>query len=262
MTRHLLLYLVAAGLGCSDRPVELGSSRLVDLSHSFDEQTIFWPTEEEGFVLELGFAGRTEAGYWYEANRFRTAEHGGTHLDAPVHFAEGHLSADEVPLESLVGDAIVVDVSEACEAYPDYEISVGDLERWQAEHGSIPRGRIVLLRTGYASRWPDRMRYLGTRELGPEAVPKLHFPGLEPAAARWLVERRVKAVGIDTASIDRGQSTRFESHQILFAADIPAFENLTGLDQLPARGFSVVALPMKIRGGSGGPLRAIAVLPP
>ena len=252
--------LAVAVLACGDPALELDGGRVVDLSHAFDEATIFWPTEE-GFRLELGSAGRTEQGYWYESNRFRSAEHGGTHLDAPAHFAEGHQTVDEIPLERLIGSAVRVDVSEACAQDRDHAIGVADLERFEEQHGEIPHGAIVLLRTGFSRHWPDRKRYLGTAERGAEAVPKLHFPGLDARAARWLVERRVKSVGIDTASIDPGQSTRFESHQILFEADIPAFENLTALDTLPPRGFHVIALPMKIRHGSGGPLRAVAIVP-
>jgi kynurenine formamidase len=257
--RQAVAALVAVLLCCGDPALELDGTRAVDLSHAFDADTIFWPTEE-GFALELGFAGRTEQGYWYEANRFRSAEHGGTHIDAPVHFAEGRQSVDEIPLERLIGPAVVVDVREACAADPDYAIHVADLRAFESRHGAIPRGAIVLLHTGFSRFWPDRARYLGTTQRGPEAVPLLHFPGLAPEAAAWLVERHVRAVGIDTASIDPGQSNDFQAHQILFAADIPAFENLTSLDVLPARGFSVVALPMKIRGGSGGPLRAVALL--
>jgi kynurenine formamidase len=155
-----------------------------------------------------------------------------------------------------------VDVAEACAKDRDYAVSVADLERFEAAHGRIPDGAALLLRTGFAARWPDRARYLGTAERGPAAVAKLHFPGLDPAAARWLAaNRKVAAVGIDTASIDPGTSQRFESHQILFAADVPAFENLAHLGPLPATGATLVALPMKIAGGSGGPLRAVAILP-
>ena len=261
MKRCAAAALASLLLGCGDPALDLDGMRAIDLSHAFDEQTIFWPTEEEGFVLELGFAGRTEQGYWYEANRFRSAEHGGTHIDAPAHFAEGRHSVDEIPLERLIGPAVLVDVREACSADPDYAIQVADLRRFESRHGAIRRGAIVLLHTGYSRSWPDRARYLGTAQRGPEAVPLLHFPGLTPEAATWLVERRVHAVGIDTASIDPGQSRDFQAHQILFAADIPAFENLTSLDVLPARGFHLVALPMKISGGSGGPLRAVALLP-
>ncbi|MCM3900094.1 MAG: cyclase family protein, partial [Pyrinomonadaceae bacterium] len=103
--------------------------------------------------------------------------------------------------------------------------------------------------------------YLGTEERGAEAVAKLHFPGLHPDAARWLAANRsIKAIGLDTASIDFGQSTLFESHRILFDKNIPAFENVANLDRLPPKGFSVIALPMKIKGGSGGPLRIVAIL--
>lgn len=249
-------------VGCAQRaPDPIESRTLVDLSHAFDAATIFWPTEE-GFVLERGFAGTTEGGWHYEANRFRSAEHGGTHLDAPIHFAAGAPTADAVPLERLVGAAVVVDVTAACAADRDHAVSLADLAAFEAAHGRIPDASIVLLHTGFARFWPDRAAYLGTAERGPGAVAKLRFPGLSAEAARWLVdERRVRAVGIDTASIDPGVSTTFESHRVLGAARVPVFENLAALDRLPARGFEVVALPMKIAGGSGGPLRAIAILP-
>jgi kynurenine formamidase len=248
--------------GCAAPSADpLAGARLVDLSHAFDADTIFWPTEQ-GFVLERGFAGRTEQGYWYEAHRFRTAEHGGTHLDAPAHFAEGRSHVDAVPIERLVGPAVRVDVSEACAANQDHAVGLEDLRGFERAHGAIPEGAIVLLHTGFGRFWPDRARYLGTAERGPAAVAKLHFPGLDAQAARWLVEeRRIRAVGLDTASIDPGVSTRFETHRVLAEAEVPALENLANLERLPSRGFSVVALPMKIRGGSGGPLRAIAIVP-
>jgi kynurenine formamidase len=234
---------------------------LVDLSHEYSDQAIFWPTAE-AFRLEKVADGMTPQGYYYAANNFAGAEHGGTHLDAPVHFAQGRWSAEQVPLEQLIGEAAVVDVSAACASQPDYQVSVADLTAWEETHGSL-NGMILLIRTDYATRWPDAARYLGTAERGEAAVSKLHFPGLHPDAARWLVEnRQVKAVGIDTASIDYGQSTLFETHRVMYARNIPGFENLTNLHQLPARGTTLIALPMKIKGGSGAPLRAIAVLAP
>ena len=248
--------LVAAPVAAAD-----AGRTLVDLTHAFDADTIYWPTEE-GFVLERGPAGVTPGGYYYEAHRFRAAEHGGTHLDAPIHFAAGHQTTDAIPLERLVGPAVVVDVSRACAADRDHAVAIEDVAAFETAHGRIPDGAIVLLRTDFARFWPDRARYLGTAERGAEAVAKLHFPGLSEAAARWLVaERRVHAVGIDTASIDPGISTRFETHRALFAENVPAFENLANLDRLPPRGFEIGALPMKIAGGSGGPLRAIALVP-
>ncbi len=233
----------------------------VDMTYAYDENTIFWPTARP-FELEIVAAGMTEGGYYYAANNFCTAEHGGTHLDAPIHFSEGRQTAEQIPLERLIGAAAVVDVSAAAAADSDYQVAVSDLEAWEAEHGRIPDGSVLLLRTGWGSRWPDRARYLGTSLSGPDAVPELHFPGLHPEAARWLVEnRRIDALGIDTPSIDYGQSTLFESHRILYAENIPAFENVARLDRLPATGAYVIALPMKIAGGSGGPLRIVGMIP-
>ena len=248
-------------LACASPNSLLDQRVIVDLSHSYTSDTIYWPTEE-GFVLEGGSTGMTDKGYWYSANRFRSAEHGGTHIDAPEHFAQGHWTVDEIPLRRLIGPAVRVEVRRQAEKNPDYEVTVSDFEAWEALHGAIPQGAIVLIDTGFGRRWPDRESYLGTGDFGAEAVSKLHFPGLAPSAAEWLVgEREIHAVGLDTASIDRGQSTLFESHRILFEANIPAFENLANLDQLPEKGFSVIALPMKIEGGSGAPLRAIGLVP-
>jgi kynurenine formamidase len=256
-----LLAAACAGGPSGDDP--FAGATLVDLSHAFDADTVYWPTEAEGFVLETVFAGRTEGGYWYEANRFRSAEHGGTHLDAPVHFGEGRHAVDAIPLERLAGPAVRVDVSAACAADPDHALTVAELRAFEAAHGRIPDGAIVLVHTGWSRHWPDRARYLGSERRGPEAADALRFPGLSAEAARWLAgERRVAAVGIDTASLDPGGSRSFAAHRELAAAEVPGLENLTGLDRLPPRGFSLVALPMKIRGGSGAPLRAIAVLPP
>jgi kynurenine formamidase len=245
----------------TEAPFALPSGTVIDLSHSYDENTVFWPTAE-GFKLEKDFEGITEKGYYYAANTFCTAEHGGTHIDAPIHFAEGKPTVDRIPLERLMGPAVLIDVSEKCAADADYRVAVTDFEEWETQHGVLPDGAIVLLRTGFGAYWPDRVRYLGTGERGPGAVAKLHFPGLDPEAATWLVANRtINSIGLDTPSIDYGQSTHFESHQILFAAEIPAFENLAHLEQLPATGFVIIALPMKIAGGSGGPLRVVALVP-
>jgi kynurenine formamidase len=265
MRSRLLAFVVAlAAWACASpevTPVALPDGEIVDLSHSYDGQTIFWPTSAP-FRLDKVAEGMTPAGYYYAANNFFTAEHGGTHIDAPVHFAEGRQTVDRIPLERLMGLAVVIDATDRAEQEADYQFSTDDFARWEGEHGGIPEGAIVVLRTGYSRRWPDAARYLGTSEKGQDAVRDLHFPGLHPGAARWLVANRsIKAIGIDTASIDYGQSTLFESHRVLYERDIPAFENLTALERLPPRGAVVIALPMKIAGGSGAPLRAIAILP-
>jgi len=236
------------------------AGQLVDLSHAYDANAIFWPTADP-FRLDKVADGITSGGYYYAANNFFTSEHGGTHIDAPIHFAQGHQTVDQIPLDRLVGEVVIVDVTTAADADADYQVSVADFQRAE-QGGAIPAGAIVLIRTGFSTRWPDAVRYLGTAARGEAGVSQLHFPGLHPDAAKWLIaERRIKAIGIDTASIDRGQSTLFESHRLLYEHDIPAFENLASLERLPDRGASIVALPMKIRGGSGAPLRAIAIVP-
>jgi kynurenine formamidase len=243
------------------KKLEFPSGALIDLSYPFDSQTVYWPTAES-FRLEKDFEGITEKGYYYSAYKYSASEHGGTHIDAPVHFAKGRNTVDEIPLKQLMGPGIVVDVTKQCENNRDYQVTAGDFQNWEGQHGRIVSGTIILLRTGFGKFYPDRKRYLGTDERGAAAVANLHFPGLHPDAARWLAQnRRIKAIGLDTASIDYGQSTLFESHRTLFDKNISALENVANLDKLPVKGFSVIALPMKIKGGSGGPLRIIAVIP-
>ncbi len=252
----------ALALACAGRSGSALHGPVVDLTHPFDATTVYWPTGE-GFELTVLADGPTPDGYTYRANSFCAAEHGGTHLDAPSHFAAHGLTADEIPPGRLVGPGVVIDVAGRCGGDPDCVVGVADVRDFEARHGRIPEGAIVLLRTGFGERWPDRAAYLGTAERGAEAVAKLRFPGLHPDAARLLAEERaIDAVGIDTASIDPGRSTRFEAHRVLAELDVPILENVASLAELPATSFTVVALPMKIGGGSGGPLRIVAILDP
>ncbi len=242
-------------------PLDLAGYDLVDLSHAFSDETVYWPTDTAGFALrELAF-GETEGGYFYSAYALSTAEHGGTHIDAPIHFLEGGPDVASIPLRRLIGPAAVIDVTAQAAADVDYRLTVADVEAHEAEHGPIEPGSIVLLRTGWSARWPDALSYLGDDTPGDAS--QLHFPSYGEAAARLLVEEReAAALGADVASIDYGASTDFIVHQIVAAANAPGLENLTNLDRLPARGATVIALPMKISGGSGGPLRAVALVPP
>jgi kynurenine formamidase len=261
MNRPFAISILAGVLACGRaQPDVLRSGRWIDLTHDFSTQTIYWPTSKP-FSLEVVAAGETPGGYYYAANNFSAAEHGGTHLDAPVHFAEGKWTTDQIPLDRLVGDAVVVDVQPPSDTSADYRIDLASITTWERNNRGIPDGSIVLFRTGWGRRWPNRKMYLGTERIGAGAIPELHFPGIDSAAAQWLVTRQVRAVGIDTPSIDYGQSKTYPTHRILSAANIPAFENLANLDQLPPTGSFVVALPMKIKGGSGGPLRIVAVVP-
>jgi len=237
------------------------SARWVDLTHAFDEGTIYWPNDPAGFELVTEFAGTTEGGWYYSSNKLCAPEHGGTHLDAPVHFAEKGLSTDGIPLEQMVGPACVVDVSGIVGENAGHLVSVPEVDAWEAEHGRIPEGSIVLFHTGWGRHYDDRVKCLGTAKTGDEALPELRFPGIDPALAQWLVDHRApKAVGLDTPSLDFGQSTDFRTHRILAAGNIPGFENVANLGALPPRGAFVMALPMKIRGGTGGPLRIVACL--
>lgn len=236
------------------------SGQWVDLTHDFSAETVYWPTSDT-FKLETVAEGMTEKGYYYSAYKFCASEHGGTHIDAPLHFAQGRNSVDAIPLAQLIAPAVKIDVSERAASDRDYQISVEDLTGWESRNGQIPAGSILLFQTGYGRYWPDRVKYLGTDKRGAEGVAELHFPGLQPEAAEWLVSnRKVSAVGIDTASIDYGQSQNFQSHVTLMSRNIPAFENVANLEKLPALGAQVIALPMKIKGGSGGPLRIIAFI--
>lgn len=247
-----------------DEPEALAfpSGTLVDLTHAFNAETVYWPTAAQEFTLEPEFEGETDAGYYYTAYQFAASEHGGTHLDAPKHFHRGGSAAHEVPVDQLIGPAITIDVSDRALDNPDYQVSVSDFETWETEHGPIPDGSIVLVRTGYGQYYPDREPYMGTAERGEDALADLHFPGLHPDAAQWLVDHRaIRAIGFDTPSLDYGQSTDFRAHQVLFEDGIAGLENLANLDTLPPRDFHVIALPMKIEGGSGGPARVVALLP-
>jgi kynurenine formamidase len=263
--RLLLLPLVLSA--CVSPGSEQGSpvwpdGDIIDLSYAYNDQTVYWPTAA-GFEKTTDFEGMTEKGYWYTAYSFSSSEHGGTHLDAPVHFSRGKWTNDRIPLTHLMGRAILIDVSAGASDDSDYLIGIDDFTNWEQDHGTIPDAAIVLLRTGFGAFWPDREQYMGTAGRGADAVAELHFPGLDPEAADWLIANRsIHAIGLDTPSIDTGQSTLFESHRKLFAADIPAFENVANLDRLPETDFVVIALPMKIEGGSGGPLRIVAIVPP
>lgn len=246
-------------LALASAVVDLQHAKIIDLTHPFDEHTLYWPNSPGGFELKKLAYGPTPGGYFYSSFAFCAPEHGGTHLDAPIHFAEHGRTIDQIPLSQLVAPAVVIDVSSKTKANADYCLTAADVKAWEAKHGKIASGTIVLLNTGWASRYGDRKAYFGDDT--PGATNNLHFPSFGEDAAKLLVhERRVAAIGLDTPSIDYGPSTNFIVHQIAMGANVPGFENLMNLDQLPARGATIIALPMKIAGGSGGPLRIIALV--
>jgi kynurenine formamidase len=265
MTRHfpllfLFLCLCSAAAQSPARSFDLTHSRLIDLTYTFDENTLYWPTAD-GFKWKKDAWGPSPGGYFYASASYGASEHGGTHLDSPLHFAEGHPGTDQIPVKSLIAPAIVIDVTAACAHNPDYLFTAKDITQWEATHTQIAPGIIVLIRTGWGKYWPDAKRYLGTDEHGAAAVAKLHFPGISEEAAAFLVSRKVAGVGIDTASVDYGQSKDFKTHRVLYSHDVYGLENVANLEQLPATGTLLIALPMKIKSGTGGPVRIVAVLP-
>jgi len=256
-------FLLLFATGCAtatQKPLDLATATVVDLTYDFDSKTLYWPSSPSGFELKELSRGPTPGGYFYSANLLSAPEHGGTHLDAPIHFFERGLTVDKIPVRQLVAPAVVIDVAARASADPDYRLSVEDLRAWEAANGRIEQGAIVMLRTGWGKRYGNRKAYFGDDT--PGATDKLHFPSYGADAVRVLVdERRVGALGVDTPSIDYGQSRDFIVHQISAAAGVPGLENVANLEALPVRGAWVVALPMKIGGGSGGPLRIVALLP-
>ena len=265
MLRNLVITAVTAiaivGPISAESPLDLKTARLVDLTHPFDAATLYWPTSPSAFELTTLAAGMTPGGYYYSSYKICTPEHGGTHLDAPVHFSKAGRNTAELPLSQLMAPAVVLDVTRQSAADAAYRVSRADVEAFETAHGRIAPGTIVLARTGWSRFWPDRKRYLGDDTPGDAS--KLKFPGYGEDAARFLVdERKVAMLGIDTASIDNGPSTDFLAHRVAAAANVANIENLTALDQLPPTGATVIALQMKIAGGSGGPVRVVALVPP
>ncbi len=269
MKKAFIIFLgIGVLLGCTTNPspnktkkeTDLAKSKIIDLTYTFSKETIYWVTARE-FELDVVYKGDTDKGYFYAANNFATAEHGGTHIDAPIHFSKTGQTVEEIPLHHLMGNAIKVDVSANALNNPDYLVSIKDFEDWEVKEGRIPDGAIIILETGFSRYYPDKIKYMGTDKRGEHAVKELHFPGLSPEAAQWLVDHRnIHAIGIDTPSIDYGQSEYFKSHVILLSKNIPAFENVANVDQLPTKDFQIIALPMKIKDGTGSPLRIIAIL--
>jgi len=237
----------------------IDEKKLVDLTYPFSAETHHWPTAKP-FHLEKVSEGRTPGGFWYSSYNYGGSEHVGTHLDAPFHFAEGKWTTEQIPLSRTIGPAVVIDVRRQSTKNADYRLAIEDIRAWEKVHGTVPANAIVLIHSGWGKFWGDRKRYFGTDE--PGNVHDLHFPGLSAEAAAFLVkQRRVKAVGIDTPSIDHGPSRDFAAHQILGAANVPIFENVARLELIPPKGATIFAIPMKIKGGSGAPLRIFGLLP-
>jgi kynurenine formamidase len=267
-----VLALLAVGCASQTKPTEPAPShevrfppgaRIVELTHPFDEKTPYWPNDPPWhFGMKDIFCNNVpQAGFFFCLKQINSIpEHGGTHLDAPMHFAKDHPTVDKIPLGKLIAPAVVIDISAAAAGKPDYALAVSDIEAFEKANGPIEKGTIVLVRTNWTDRWPDRAKYFGNASEKEDK--NLHFPGISAEAAKLLVQRGVAAVGIDGPSLDPGDSQTYSVHQTLLGADIPQFENVASLKEVPAKGAMVIALPMVIAGGTGAPLHIVAVLPP
>ncbi len=260
--RNWMVFIIVLSLVfITCKPTQQTSVKLLDMTYPYDENTIYWPTAKS-FQLTKGDWGITEKGYWYAANEYSAAEHGGTHVDAPIHFAENGRTIDQIPLEEWIGPAVKIDVVRQCEENRDYLLQVDDILNWEKEYGRIPDGAWVIMYTGIDTKYyPDKEKVLGTSKIGMEAIPELSFPGFSPESVEFLIkERNITGIALDTPSIDYGKSTDFKVHQILFAADKLAIENIANLDKLPAIGATLYAMPMLIKDGTGAPARVFAML--
>jgi kynurenine formamidase len=259
MLRQFLLLSGALLAASAAVGLDLDDYRLIDLTHAYNDDTVYWPTAPSKFELTTLAAGETPGGFYYSAYAVSTPEHGGTHLDAPVHFSASGRPNDALPLEQLIAPAVVIDVTAKARADRNYRLTVADVRAFEAEHGTIAAGTMVLVRTDWSERWPNVADYMGDDTPGDAS--RLSFPGYGAEAAALLVEeRRVGMLGIDTASIDYGASQDFPVHRLAAAQNVGGLENLTNLAALPATGATVLALPMKIEGGSGGPVRVVALV--
>jgi len=232
------------------------------MTYAYDEHTIYWPNAKP-FNLTPESRGITERGYWYAANFYAASEHGGTHADAPLHFAENGRTIDQVPLEEWIGPAVKIDTREQCARDRDYLMSSDDIKNWERKYGRIPAGAWVIMYTGIGTQYyPDPVRVMGTDKKGPSALPELSFPAFSRESAEFLIkERNITGIAIDTPSIDYGRSQDFPVHRVICGAGKLGLENIASLDKLPEKGAMLYVIPMLIKGGTGAPARVFAILP-
>jgi len=263
----LLWILASVATGAADQPgvrplpttaemvgaAASGEARIVDLSYALSEKLPAWPGDTRTFEAEIKGQPNKDG---YFSRSFWTLEHFGTHLDAPAHFPPGRMTVDEIPLRRLLGPLVLIDIRRQAAEDPDYRLSPQDVQAWKERHGGIPAGAIVVARTGWSARWPDQARY---RNQDGDGV--MHFPGFSVEAVDVLIERDVSGLGIDTFSVDYGPSSRFEVHRRSHGAGLYHLENLADLSALPESGAFLIAAPIKLDGGSGGPVRVFAIVP-
>lgn len=227
---------------------------ILDLGYSLNDRSPFWPGDDyEPFKLKT-IATLDKNGVLSKS--FAVPEHFGTHVDAPNHFERNQPAVDEIRPADLFGPGVVIDVAMQAEMDAEYRLSVRDIEAWEKSHGRVPDRAIVFLETGWGQHWKNPTRYRNR-----DATGTMHFPGYSLEAAKFLLEQRaVKAIAIDTLSIDYGPSKDFVVHHAVNGAGRYAIENVAQLGKLPRRDFFVFVAPIKIETGSGGPARVFAIV--
>jgi kynurenine formamidase len=230
-----------------------GKTRVLDLSYAINDKLVPWPGDDKFFEAKVN-ASVEKNGYFTRS--FWMLEHYGTHLDAPAHFPPGKTTVNQIPAKQLFGPAVVIDVRAESGKDVDYQLSPARVQEWEKRHGRIPEGAIVLLRTGWSSRWPDARKYRNQ-----DAQGKMHFPGFSAEAAKLLIERKISGLGCDTMSVDYGASSDYAVHHLALGAGLYHLENLADLSELAETGAFLVVAPIKLEGGSGGPVRVFALLP-
>jgi kynurenine formamidase len=237
--------------GLLERAVN-GKARIIELSHDLSANTPTFEGERDAFRYER----LTEIDHdGYASGAVRMPEHFGTHVDAPGHFIKGGATVDRLDVRRLIAPAAVIDIRRQARQDPDYRLTVADIQAWE-RGGRVPAGAAVLLLTGWDARYGDWNQYRN-----PDKDGTLHFPGFSEEAIAYLTARRVVALGIDTLSIDYGMSKDFAGHRRSHGAGLYHIENLTRLDQLPARGAFIFVGPLAIANGSGSPARVLAIAP-
>lgn len=242
-----------------------GAVRVVDLTHTLDPDfpVIILPPEFgqcARFRMEevSAYDHRGPAWKWHNISM---SEHTGTHFDAPSHWISGrdvpNGAVDEIPVDMFTGPAVVIDCSEGAAGDDDFELTPEVIENWEAEHGRIPEGAWVLMRTDWSKR--SGADYLNMREDGP------HSPGPTPEGIRLLVEdRNIRGFGTETVGTDAGQGMHYTppypAHFTLHGAGKYGLQCLCNLDQLPPTGAFLLAAPLKIKNGTGSPLRVLAMV--
>jgi kynurenine formamidase len=232
--------------------IAAGKTRVVDLSYAINDKLVPWPGDARWFEAQVN-ATVEKNGYFTRS--FWMLEHYGTHLDAPVHFPPGKATVDQIPAKQLFGAAVVLDARAESAKDADYQLPAAKVKEWETKHGEIPAGAIVLLRTGWAARWPDAKKYRNQ-----DAQGKMHFPGFSVEAVKLLIERKASGIGCDTMSADYGASEDFAVHHLALGAGMYHLENLADLSEVPEAGAYLAVAPIKLEGGSGGPVRVFALM--